>query len=661
MKLLDPLRVWWQKQTGEEETPFDGDAPAWAISLAVHLVLLMLLTAWTLAWHEDRTMLVVTTTQQDEEELQQLPEKFYFSEDKQPEIGANSMAGEEAALAEAPVESEFSEVPTPEFEAEVGNVVVESTAVIAAAPNVNANAMVRGTATGVGATGAVGAVDRITHEILLSLEQRKTLVVWIFDKSGSLQRQRAAIRERFDRIYHELGVIEAAGNEAFAKHEDTPLLTAVMAFGKEISLMTPKPTDNLEEIKSAVDAIENDPSGLERTFSAVFDAANRYRPFRIQEPHRNVMLVVVSDEAGDDQEGLDTTVQFCRKYQMPVYVIGVPAPFGRQDVEIKYVDPDPEFDQRAQWIPVHQGPETLFPERIKLHFSGEERDEPMDSGFGPYALTRLCYETGGIYFAVHPNRNRGEREINRRETAELSAHLAHFFDPTIMRRYRPDYVSAQEYEKLLNENTARMALVKAAQLSWADAMGSPRLIFPKQNEAELANLLSEAQQEAAKLEPKLDRIYQTLTLGEPDRPKLTQDRWKAGFDLAMGRVLAVMVRSKSYNAMLAQAKQGMKFKDEQNDTWELTPSDKISVGSVLEKQGKLAREYLERVVKEHEGTPWAMLAERELKEPLGWEWKESYTGVNAPRQGAGTGNAANPANDKRKKMAKPKPVRRPNL
>ena len=32
-------------------------------------------------------------------------------------------------------------------------------------------------------------------------------------------------------------------------------------------------------------------------------------------------------------------------------------------------------------------------------------DEPQyKAGFGPFALTRLCYETGGIYFAVHPNR-----------------------------------------------------------------------------------------------------------------------------------------------------------------------------------------------------------------------------------------------------------------
>jgi hypothetical protein len=32
--------------------------------------------------------------------------------------------------------------------------------------------------------------------------------------------------------------------------------------------------------------------------------------------------------------------------------------------------------------------------------------------------------------------------------------------------------------------------------------------------------------------------------------------------------------------------------------------------------------YLNRVIKEHPGTPWAYLAHRELTTPLGWKWTE---------------------------------------
>ena len=109
------------------------------------------------------------------------------------------------------------------------------------------------------------------------------------------------------------------------------------------------------------------------------------------------MIVVFTDEAGDDVEALDATVDLCRKYEMPVYVIGVPAPFGRETAYIKWIDPDPNFDQTPQKAPVHQGPESLMPERIMLLFGGKkENEEQMDSGFGPFGLSRLAYETGGL-------------------------------------------------------------------------------------------------------------------------------------------------------------------------------------------------------------------------------------------------------------------------
>jgi len=662
MKILDSLRLWWQKQTGEEETPFDGDAPAWAISLVIHLGIFFVLAALTFGLAENDSILVLAPNQIDEEELIE-PEQFAFAELEQPEIGANSINGVDAALAEAPIEADFSEIPEPEPIAEVGNVVMESIAVTATAPTVNANAAVRGTATGVGSTGALGAIDRITHEIILSLEQSPTMVVWLFDESGSLARQREAIRGRFDRIYRELGVIEESGHQSFDQYEDKdkPLLTSVVSFGQQYTVLTPKPTDNVEEIKAAVAAIKNDASGQERVFAAVHQTSKQFAQYRIQSPRRNVMIVVFTDEAGDDQQLLDPAIDLCRKWQMPVYVVGVPAPFGRKDVEIKYRDPDPEFDQSVQWVPVHQGPESLMPERVKLHFDGsDERDEPIDSGFGPYSLTRLCYETGGIYFAVHPNRNHGKRTVGRRETEELAAHLSHFFDPVVMRRYRPDYLSANEYKALVESNKARMALVNAATMSWASAMRSPQLEFVKRDEGSFANELSDAQKDAAMVAHRVEPILATLEVGKVDRERLRRPRWQAGYDLAMGRSLAVLVRAQSYNAMLASAKQGMKFKKEKNNTWVLEPADDASISSRLEKMAEQARMYLNRVVKEHEGTPWALLAAKELEQPIGWRWTETYTPTQAERVGAGNGNA-NPADDMRRMMKKPKKKRRPKL
>jgi len=70
-------------------------------------------------------------------------------------------------------------------------------------------------------------------------------------------------------------------------------------------------------------------------------------------------------------------------------VIGVPAPFGRQQTDVKWVDPDPNFDQSPQVAKVSQGPESLMAERLQLDLTGEVGDlEMIDSGFGPFNLTR---------------------------------------------------------------------------------------------------------------------------------------------------------------------------------------------------------------------------------------------------------------------------------
>ncbi len=50
----------------------------------------------------------------------------------------------------------------------------------------------------------------------------------------------------------------------------------------------------------------------------------------------------------------------------------------------------------------------------------------------------------------------------------------------------------------------------------------------------------------------------------------------------MGRVLAMMVRTTTYNIMLAKAKNGMKFEKEESDTWVLSPAEDVTVTSALE-------------------------------------------------------------------------------
>ncbi|MCH2114185.1 MAG: VWA domain-containing protein [Pirellulales bacterium] len=620
---------------GSNPRSIGADMAGWFTSFGFHLLLLILLAvvSFLLPVHRDDLDLSYQLAEILEEE-DPLPEEFLSAEDPLEAIGALSQDGVDSARAASLVVADTSLVVfEPEAITDFGERLVIDADAVFEGPELSEELPVQG-AGSVGTTGAVGAIDRITHEIMTSVEQQPTLVVWLFDQSGSLRKERERILARFYNIYEELGVIEASKNPAFKRTKDKPLLTAVVGFGASPHMLTAEPTDEIKDIIAAVRSIQDDELGQENVFQAVAMTAEKFRAYRSsRNGGRNVMIIVFTDESGDDVDQLDGTVNLCRKLAMSVYVVGRPAPFGRQQAYVKWIDPDPNFDQRPQWVPVNLGPESLMPERLKLGFTGSgDRDELLDSGFGPFGLTRLCYETGGLYFTAHPNRSVG-RTVSRRETSDLASHISTFFDPLVMRKYQPDYVPAQDYFRRLQSNRAQGALIAAAELSWTSPIEDIRTRFPKRDEASLANLLSVAQRAAAIRQPRIDRICQTLLEGEGDRQDLQSLRWRASYDLALGRALASKVRTDGYNAMLAKAKQGMKFSGEKQNTW-IVVADSEYANTSLERLADKALVYLQRVRDEHPDTPWALLASREMKSPLGWRWKEGYTYIPPPRDGA---------------------------
>ena len=651
MGMFERARLWWQQYTGEDETPLDGDTPAWVVSLAIHVGVFLALAAAGLGQlaTAPRPVTVIETPVEEPQDVLVVPKEISLNDVLQDEVGAeDSSESMDLAPSIAPELAEESIVPVEDLALTDTVAELDPLDVEAVGKMVDASLTVKGPG-GVGTSSAGGAVDRLTLEIAASLEQAPTLVCWVFDQSVSLAGQRKDIAARLDRVFNELGVSRVAkSNEMF---------NLVFAYGKMVTPVTPTPTQEVSAVVKAIDSIPVDDSGVEMTFTAVAEAAKWSARARLSGPERrNVMIVVFTDEVGNDQQHADVVSTFCRRQGMRVFVVGVPAPFGMKDVKMKFVEFDPQYAADEQWAVVNQGPETLYPEVVRIKF-GNEADRAIDSGFGPFSLSKLCAETGGIYFAVHANRGASGR-VSRADTAPMASQLEYFFDPQVMRDYRPDYVQQAKIDALLAANKAMRALVEAAKASEMAGMDAPRMEFPREDDGKLALLLSEAQKKAAVLQPKIDGLYGILAAGLPDRPKVGEKRWQAGYDLALGRVLALKVRTDAYNIMLAQAKSGMKFKDPKNDTWLLVPSDDVSaVGSQTEKMAKQADELLRRVVAEHPGTPWAWMAAEELRSPLGYTWEERYTGVNAPRMAnAGNGNP-NPGDDMRRNLAPPKPKR----
>ena len=171
----------------------------------------------------------------------------------------------------------------------------------------------------------------------------------------------------------------------------------------------------------------------------------------------------------------------------------------------------------------------------------------------------------------------------------------------------------------------------------------------------------------ADFEYKLDALLRMLEPGEKDRAKIKDARSRAGYDLAMGRVLALRTRSFGYNMMLAEMKASpKKFEKQGSNQWQLKDSKEITSGATTKKLATRALEYLRRVVDEHPGTPWQYMAEREMSTQLGWEWKEANYNPNPAGMGGGKEKAGpkfieveDPVTKKKvKKMIDKDPVRR---
>ena len=104
------------------------------------------------------------------------------------------------------------------------------------------------------------ALGQMTQELVRLMREQKILVVWLFDESESMKDDQKEIRERFYKVYEELGIVQK--NDAKLKISDEILLTSIMSFGEHVNEHTAKPTANIDEIKKAIDKIQIDESGI---------------------------------------------------------------------------------------------------------------------------------------------------------------------------------------------------------------------------------------------------------------------------------------------------------------------------------------------------------------------------------------------------------------
>jgi hypothetical protein len=450
--------------------------------------------------------------------------------------------------------------------------------------------------------GVEGAVDRVATEIIRHLEQGPTLVVWAFDASGSLVAERQRLSKHIETVYTHIRQLDESHLSA-----DSGLMTMVVAFGQDRKAMLSKPPGESSEVLAAIAEVPQDTSGVETTFTTVAEIVNKWGRYKgnLNHPYRT-MVIVVTDEVGDDENRLEDAIASAQRAKVPVYVLGSQAVFGRTENYVTYVDP--KTKQVFNGVPVRQGPESILLEQIRLPFwyDGDQYNV-LESGFGPYALSRLASATGGIYF------------VTRFDTRRMG------FDPARMREYRPDWVPREQYEKQIAHSPLRQAVLNAALITQQRLPGMPGLYFPPADAPEFKDAMANNQAVAERTAYTVDEALGPINAVAKLRDREPSRRWQAHYDLIRGRLLAMKVRCYEYNWACARMKKDMpKFTNTRSNAWRLVPDKAIQYSEKAAAAAKEAEALLRRVVDEHPATPWALLARREIKDPLGFKWVEWY-------------------------------------
>ncbi|MGZ0166849.1 MAG: vWA domain-containing protein [Planctomycetales bacterium] len=456
------------------------------------------------------------------------------------------------------------------------------------------------------------ALDRVTWEVAKNLQEKRVLLVWMLDGSGSIAKQKQVIAKRLRRVYGELDALQKT--DQVPRHE-IPLLSAVVSFGAETKFLTENPTEKFETILDAIQNAPVDPSGRENIFTAVKQVLTVWGRFRVQQ-HRRIMLVAVTDEAGDDfTEALEPSIALCQRNGAKAYVIGPSAVFGRRKGFVPYRAPE---NGKTYQLPIDLGPESAVIEVVDLPFwySGNQYTY-LSSGYAPYALARLVHETGGVYFMTNTTTMSGLTPLG-------------VFDSAALKPFTPDYSfgSPKEYQRDLMKHPIRVAVVKAAFLSREyKANGTPRLDF-RVNPGNFRQVASNAQKTVAVSQLAVDTILQgAFPDGIEDLLALEpSSRWRVNFALTYGRLLAQKVRSMEYNFAFAAMKSNLSNEDvrTKSNHWIVRPDTKINYAGNFRRVAETSRSLLELVVEEAPGTPWAVLAQRELKDGFGIKIQQRF-------------------------------------
>lgn len=456
------------------------------------------------------------------------------------------------------------------------------------------------------------ALSRMTRELIQLLRKDHVNVIWMFDESESMRDDIQKIKDRVNKVYEELGLLQKSP----VGQEGPKLTSQVFSFGETTHTQLATPTDDVAKVKAALDKIPIDKSGHERLFTAIGAVLTRQQAV-IRKGGKTV-VVVATDEAGDDDaQHLERCIKLAKTLRVPVYFFGREAVFGTRHSYFRWKEPT---SQQVFRISALRGPETAAAECLQWN-GFTRRYNAIPSGFGPYAQVRLARETNGIFFTM-PSAAIGEQKKR--------------YNALDLKEYRPELASREEYIKNVNLSPFRKGMVDVLQS--LDPFSKTRKLtelaaneaFPLNREKSAERVQTRIKLASVNLEL-IVQAQQQIEKLRPHRPQESSNRWRANHDLMRAQLACYRLRLIQHVIGLDRfSRTAAKAAKDGHDEWLirqggkslLVPTDderqRLSLEDVdVESLRKTAVKLLDFVGMHHPGTPWARQAKDETTKGFG--------------------------------------------
>ncbi len=181
----------------------------------------------------------------------------------------------------------------------------------------------------------------------------------------------------------------------------------------------------------------------------------------------------------------------------------------------------------------------------------------------------------------------------------------------------------ENYKADAQDTPFRRAIRKAADVLKKHAGACPdQFVVAPANENQFRTQIIRLQKDTAAVILELEETLEELTKASADRDQEASRRWQAHYDFAVARLLNRLAYVYEYNSALGSLRRELPPRDPAiHQGWRLVPRPQPAgdrTGKILVKN---ARQILLNLIRDHAGTPWEVLARRDLETGLGLEWR----------------------------------------